>query len=282
MKGRKRPSPILIPMVIAFFAGALFSYAAVGQGPAIVGHTWGEITCDTRLCVTGSAVGVGTTIPGATLDVAGNQGGTASRNFKVTYPSGGDLTGTEFSALTHTLSAGGNGWTALYAKQGAASKAGYFEGDILVGGKIGIDMEPINKLHVSGDIGATGWIGAGCESNCEISGGYSLLYPGGYGVLTSGLKVGLPWEAMSGGQIKAQGGFVFPDNSLQITAAGGPVSTGLYGYCQFGISPSCTALPPATCSLTYPHCLCPAGYQIVFLDGSDYAYASQRTSCYKT
>lgn len=36
------------------------------------------------------------------------------------------------------------------------------------GGNIGIGTnDPKNKLHVSGNIGATGWIGSGCEGACD-------------------------------------------------------------------------------------------------------------------
>ena len=69
--------------------------------------------------------------------IAGDVGGTNGRNFKVTYPGGGGLTNTEFSALTHiTHIPNVNGWTALYAKQGSAEKAGVFDGDVSVNGNI--------------------------------------------------------------------------------------------------------------------------------------------------
>ena len=46
-------------------------------------------------------------------------------------------------------------------------------------------MTPANKLHVSGNIGATGWIGAGCEGACDTGGGYSLMYANGTIVSTT-------------------------------------------------------------------------------------------------
>jgi len=82
-------------------------------------------------------MGIGISTPDATLDISGNRGTTNSRNFRVLYSNGGNLTNTEFSALTHVSTlAGGNGWTALYAKQGSAAKAGVFEGDVRITGTL--------------------------------------------------------------------------------------------------------------------------------------------------
>ncbi|RJQ15869.1 tail fiber domain-containing protein [Candidatus Woesearchaeota archaeon] len=89
--------------------------------------------------VSGAYVGAGTASPTATLEVAGNQGGVGGKNFKVTFPGGGALTGTEMSGLAHV-----NGvWTALYAKQGSATSAAFFNGSVGVGTAI-----PSGKLHV--------------------------------------------------------------------------------------------------------------------------------------
>jgi hypothetical protein len=89
------------------------------------------------LGLSGGKVGIGLNSPSATLDILGVSGSEGDRNFRVQYRDGGYLTNTEFSALSHipTL-AGGNGWTALYAKQGSASKAGVFEGDVLIYGNL--------------------------------------------------------------------------------------------------------------------------------------------------
>jgi hypothetical protein len=53
------------------------------------------------LVPSGGNVGIRTTEPTATLEVAGYSGSSNNRNFKVTFPAGGDLANTEFSALTH-------------------------------------------------------------------------------------------------------------------------------------------------------------------------------------
>jgi hypothetical protein len=95
----------------------------------------------------GGNVGIGTTNPGATLDVAGNQGGANGRNFKITYPSGGGLAGTELAGLAHV----GGRWTALYAKQGASTSAAYFDGNVGIG-----TTTPDHKLDVNGTIGSNG------------------------------------------------------------------------------------------------------------------------------
>ena len=45
---------------------------------------------------------------------------------------------------------------------------------------VGIGMtNPANKLHVNGNIGATGWIGAGCEGACNSNDGYAIMYASG-------------------------------------------------------------------------------------------------------
>ncbi len=63
------------------------------------------------------------------LNIYGNQGSSGQRNFRVTYPSGFGLTNTELAGLAHI-----GVWTALYAKQGSASYAGYFDGYCYVNG----------------------------------------------------------------------------------------------------------------------------------------------------
>ncbi|GAB6121399.1 hypothetical protein [Dysgonomonas termitidis] len=113
-------------------------------------------------------VGIGTVNPVATLDVLGTNGSSGNKNFRVLYKNGGALTNTEFSALASIpslLAGGNNSWTALYAKQGSANKAGVFEGDVFITNNVGIGVtNPTSKLEVNGTIRAkevkievTGW-----------------------------------------------------------------------------------------------------------------------------
>jgi len=78
-------------------------------------------------------IGINAT-PVYTLDVFGNQSATNTRNFRVTYPAGSPLSGTELSGLTHLpytwLGSQTGGWTAVYGKQGSAAAAGVFDGQI--------------------------------------------------------------------------------------------------------------------------------------------------------
>jgi len=47
-------------------------------------------------------------------------------------------------------------------------------------GNIWVGKNPINKLDVAGNIGATGWIGAGCEGSCsDVASWYAIMYPNG-------------------------------------------------------------------------------------------------------
>lgn len=69
--------------------------------------------------------------------------------------------------------------------------------------RIGATTAPSNALHVTGNMGATGWVGAGCEGACESSGGYGLMYGSGQITLqnSSGNQVVLTPSATTYGSL---------------------------------------------------------------------------------
>ncbi len=77
----------------------------------------------------GGQVTIGSTASGTgqQLDVYSYMGAANNGAIRATYPNGGGLAGTEFAALAHRAGF----WSALYANQGSASYAGYFNGSTL-------------------------------------------------------------------------------------------------------------------------------------------------------
>jgi len=112
-------------------------------------------------------VGLGALDPGIQLDIRSGQGTTGNSAIRAIYPGGGSLTGTEIAALAHR----GGVWTALYAKQGAASSAAYFDGNVGVG-----ISGPTRKLEIGGNAGNLLWAGAstGSTANIDLSGHVQL------------------------------------------------------------------------------------------------------------
>lgn len=97
-----------------------------------------------------------TTLTGAIIN--GNHGAANDVNFRVWFPGGGQLTGTEMSGLKHW-----NGfWSALWVKGGGGANSGnraiYADGPVtIMNGNVGIGIESPysqDKLHVAGNIRA--------------------------------------------------------------------------------------------------------------------------------
>lgn len=82
------------------------------------------------LVIKRGSIGIGTLAPtGHQLDIASTQGGAGNSAVRALFPAGGGLLNTEFAALAHR----GGAWTGLYAKQGSASSAAFFDGDVGIG-----------------------------------------------------------------------------------------------------------------------------------------------------
>lgn len=72
-------------------------------------------------------VGSANTATGQMVDIYSYMGSANNSALRATYPNGGGLAGTEFAALAHR----GGFWSGMYANQGAASYAAYFNGSTL-------------------------------------------------------------------------------------------------------------------------------------------------------
>lgn len=152
-------------------------------------------------------VGVNTTSPGAALEVNGDislPSSTGNKQIFTWSPTDSNwrigmsaspgftraIATSHVEYLTYAANAGQgfavgvNGGNSSFEVVGSNHQA-YFRGNV------GIQhTAPANALHVGGNIGATGWIGAGCEGACEVSGGYSLLYANGFGAFTRSISIG--------------------------------------------------------------------------------------------
>jgi hypothetical protein len=99
-----------------------------------------------------------------------------ARNFRVTSSNGEILANTEFSALTHIHpgNVGGNGWTAMYANQGSGGKAGFFIGDVLILGNLGIG---ITSSSVAYPLDINGLVRVNTGSFGGLILGQQIVYP---------------------------------------------------------------------------------------------------------
>lgn len=131
-----------------------------GQGTGTAFHTPPPATPASQLPpgynVTSGNAGDFTTLTGAIIN--GNHGAANDVNFRVWFPGGGQLTGTEMSGIKHW-----NGfWSALWVKGGGGANSGnraiYADGPVtIMNGNVGIGIESPysqDKLHVAGNIRA--------------------------------------------------------------------------------------------------------------------------------
>jgi len=172
-----------------------------------VGGSAGDNGTHALTLASNGRVGVNTTAPGAALEVNGDISLPSSSGNKQIYtwsPTDGNwrigmsaspgfnraIATSHVEYLTYSTGAGQgfavgvNGGNSSFEVRGDNHQA-YFRGNV------GIQhTAPATALHVGGAIAATDWIGAGCEGACEVSGGYSLMYPNGFGVFTKSMSIG--------------------------------------------------------------------------------------------
>jgi len=93
-------------------------------------------------------------------------------------------------------------------------------------GYVGISKtDPAVNLHVGGPIASTSWVGAGCEGNCEGSGGYAIMYPQGFGVFTKSAAVG--------GTAEPAAGNLYVANAIGVGTASPGYNVDVYGTGRF-------------------------------------------------
>ena len=196
----------------AFILGMVFVVAYGTTDPAAVGHTWGEMICDTNLCVNISSgfVGIGTVSPSSALSVSGNSdfsgdvnitgGMEVSGNINssgIFYGSGSGLTSLNASVLSSgkipmaRMPAGGT-WS-ISEDLSIGSNFIHVDNET---GKVGIGRPAVtDPLEVNGSVTIDGSMNVGgdieadslsLDSNASVSGNariYNHLQVDGWVVL---------------------------------------------------------------------------------------------------
>ena len=135
-------------------------------------------------------IGIGTTAPSAKLHIHGSDGravtvspGTTTQSINFVHNDNGNINA-RYANIDGILSNGGptynHGHLAFSTAPDTTGNPATIERMRITGsGNVGIGTDaPPNKLHVIGSIGATGWIGAGCEGACSTD-AYAISYANG-------------------------------------------------------------------------------------------------------
>ena len=256
MRRKKEKNKIAFFLVIgvAFLAGVLFSYGSIAPLPATVGHTWNEIQCDSRMCISSSGVGIGTTDTGsATLAVMGGNVGIGTR-----YPATGlhlysDIIGNDNPQLRleNSPTDGLRYFPSILfaADDGGGSPGGLTAAKIVGGFEGGAGWD---NTMLGFEVRPAGG-GPFVRAITITSGGQLVSIGGSVSIAGGGLSGAIPPKLAVGGGIRATDGPVVYACPAIASATFCPQSTcvGAYrgnNYCNYYVNPpTCTALA-ITCS----------------------------------
>ncbi len=207
------------PTGLSAFTTEVWNSTSHGSGLKIMTTPNGAVTATERMRINSNGnVGINTTSPAYPLDVNGGIHASGAIGSEINNTNGIlgylNLTGKNTTSPRPYLSQ----WS-IYNMNNYSGYSGlgfyeYYDADnnglfcddagacntrmlIVPGGNVGINTNtPATKLHVNGDIAATGWVGAGCEGACDTNGSYALMYADGHAVATVG------WQTTSDRRLK--------------------------------------------------------------------------------